>query len=128
MPIAVNCPCGKRLRAPDDLLGEALAEWRRIVPLFADKGVLSPGDRGALISYCRAWDHLCEAELGWDAADGTDEKHRANKVLHDAFSRWLRLAERFGLTPADRARVKIPGTGGRDKSKAKFFRPRAVAS
>ena len=40
---------------PDDMDGEAAAEWERIVPDIEAMGLLATLDRGVLIRYCRGW-------------------------------------------------------------------------
>ena len=40
---------------PSTLSEEAKREWRRVVPLLDEAGVLTKADRGAVIRYCETW-------------------------------------------------------------------------
>ena len=40
---------------PDDMDGEAAAEWERIVPEIEAMGLVATLDRAVLIRYCRGW-------------------------------------------------------------------------
>lgn len=45
----------KRLKAPDGLTGEALAEWGRITAELSRLDILDKADRATLTLYCRTW-------------------------------------------------------------------------
>src|SRR5882724_3444135 len=46
----------KELTPPDDIQGDALAEWDRIIAeVQATGGELKPADRSILATYCRTW-------------------------------------------------------------------------
>ena len=58
---------------------------------------------------------------------GTDWKS-VQSARCEAFKRWNDLAKRFGMTPADRPRVKLNGKAADDKSdKARFFKSGPIA-
>ena len=99
---------------PDDLEGEAAAEWERIVPEIEAMGLIATLDRGVLIRYCR----------GWAAWLDIDEKLRATGLLvkgrRDGLVRnplWMmrsdientlrELGKQLGLTPAARLRAGV---------------------
>ena len=110
---------GKRIEVaapemPDDLDGEAAAEWERIVPEIEAMGLIATLDRGVLIRYCR----------GWAAWVDLDEKLRSTGLLvqgaRDGLVRnplWMMrsdveatleaLGKQLGLTPAARLRAGV---------------------
>lgn len=84
---------------PDDLRGEARAEWFRITAEMADAGTLSKSDRASLHEYCTVWARKRAVERGEIEAKDTH---------------WLSLTrsiqaylDRFGLNAASRGRVVI---------------------
>ena len=99
-----------RLHCPDWLSAEAKAEWRRVVSGLRPFAILRPTDATALGRYCEMqtlWRKLIEAR---DAAQDTNDpacvrlERRALKVS----ALLLTLEERFGMTPASRARLGLP--------------------
>jgi P27 family predicted phage terminase small subunit len=112
---------------PRWLSKEAKAEWRRIVPELLSLGLLTIVDRTALAAYCQAHAELVEATKVLDAEGrlldvpvfnrageqtGTTKKaHPAVRLQRDAFARVKLFLAEFGLTPATRARLQVPGPG-----------------
>ena len=101
---------------PDDMDGEAAAEWERIVPDIEAMGLLATLDRGVLIRYCR----------GWATWLDLDEKIRATSLLVQGIGTsaglvrnplWMMrqdventlgaLEKQLGLTPAARLRAGV---------------------
>jgi phage terminase small subunit len=98
-------------------------------------------DRAALAAMCAAWAEMraLDRALVETVEDdegaiverfpmGTTAWGRVNTARQAAFGRWQQLAQRFGLTPADRARVKLP-TGDKKKTEGPasvFDGPRIV--
>jgi P27 family predicted phage terminase small subunit len=97
---------------PKWMSAAAKAEWRRLVPLLRDAGLLTRLDRGVLASYCTAWARLEEAERHI-AEDGavirTPNGYEQKSAWAGIASESAKLVERFGahlgLSPASRARV-----------------------
>ena len=48
---------------PADLDNEALAEWRRVVPVLDEMGLLTRADRAVLTGYWQSWARWMAAEL-----------------------------------------------------------------
>ena len=48
---------------PADLDNEALAEWRRVVPVLDEMGLLTRADRAVPTGYCQSWARWMAAEL-----------------------------------------------------------------
>lgn len=104
-------PC-EAPKPPRNLKGEALREWRRVIPLLVDAGGIAQVDRAALTIYCEQW------ALYRDAADAAQQvpmtvttpqgtyAHPLLKVAEAARISWLQLAKELGLTPASRARMR----------------------
>ena len=100
---------------PADLVGEALAEWKRIVPALDAKGLLTKIDRGVLASYCRAWAHACKAESELEAGgmvrndrDGNERKSPWWQVWRESTALAAMLAKELLLTPNTRLRASMP--------------------
>lgn len=106
---------------PRGLAREAQAEWRRVVPLLDDLGILA-GDlhRGVLVRYCTAWAEYVEltadvAKHGRtavakvrDSAGNETTKRVARpevKFLADVRSEVHRLTAELGLSPATEAKA-----------------------
>jgi P27 family predicted phage terminase small subunit len=110
---------------PACLKGTARREWQRVVGILGPRAVLTEADTSALLALCQSWSRYrrySSMASRWLREDGevTARVAAGEKQLDAAFKRWLPLAARFGLTPADRARVKI-GSGPKSDSKARFF-------
>ncbi len=100
---------GKQLYAPRWLSKAAQKEWRRIVSLMADLGVLTEADINTLAVYCDAAARYAEAakavqEQG--AVIETDRGPRQNPAVLVAEKYWRimnKAAAALGLDPASRA-------------------------
>jgi P27 family predicted phage terminase small subunit len=113
---------------PKDLVGAAAAEWRRIVPLLLELGLLTELDRAALTLYCIAWGDVVllthQLRVDKEAARAAGEPRSARatggrchrgiaresihmRLLRDAEVRRDRALAHFGLSPAQRARVTV---------------------
>ena len=104
---------------PDFLTAEARAEWKRIVPILCDMGVLTVADGKALAGYCSAYAQLakCEAAIEkfglicatLDQATGVAELkvNPAVRIKSDALRHMKSFLIEFGLTPASRSKLKI---------------------
>ena len=112
---------------PKRLKGEALAEWRRITAILGTKNVLGGDlDRAGLVAMCDAWG-LYEALMVKQSRVpcGGPKWARLDRSIDRVEKRWSELAKRFGLTPADRPRVKVTEQKVKD-GKSRFFEPKLV--
>lgn len=98
---------------PVTLSDGAMDVWRRLAPDLHDKGVLTPWDTDVFALYCEnvaTW-HECKALLGGEytarGAAGGVIKSPYWQIMRDAQADILRIASRFGLTPSDRASLKV---------------------
>jgi P27 family predicted phage terminase small subunit len=117
--------------APMSLSAEAAKEWKRVVKLLAEAGLVAKLDRSALALYCQSWADYWAAKAivekeGWMAVGSTGNviEHPAAKCMQRAWAQCLQAAREFGLTPAARSSIKLGGTskdGEGDDEEAAFF-------
>jgi P27 family predicted phage terminase small subunit len=100
---------------PDWLEGEAIEEWRRVVPELAALGLTALVDRAALVVYCQAWASYVSAsrqlaEQGPTSTGRNGElvKHPAAQIARDSADLMNKYGQQFGFTPASRARLSLP--------------------
>ena len=111
---------GKRVevtapRMPDNLDGEAAAEWERIVPEIEAMGLLAAVDRGVLVRYCRGWSDWCELDEKLLATGLLVKGRHVGSLVRNPL--WMmrsdieatlrELGKQLGLTPAARIRVGV---------------------
>jgi len=104
---------------PRFLTIEARAEWKRIVPILCNMGLLTVADGKALAAYCSAYAQLAKAEAAiekygillatLDQITGVGELkvNPAVRVKSDALRQMKSFLIEFGLTPASRSKLKI---------------------
>ncbi|MFF7233960.1 phage terminase small subunit P27 family [Streptomyces sioyaensis] len=102
------------LAPPADFEGEALAEWRRVVPELHRLGLVTVVDRAYLVAYCSAWSSFEEArqtlaERGplVEGRDGNLVKNPAAQIMRDSADMMIKFGSRFGLSPSDRTRLSV---------------------
>lgn len=108
---------------PDDLVGEALDEWNRVVPELVRLDLLKEGDRATLVTYCEAWAVFCEATdqirvhgLFIEAKQGLIP-HPAVAIQRNAAKEVRAIAAHFGLTPStEQALARGDGRGNDDEN------------
>lgn len=98
---------------PDDLQGEARAEWFRLSAILSGMGVLTLAERGALVCYCRAWARMTKAAAKLEVEGEVISSPSGYQIqspwlaIHNkALEQVVKLLAEFGLTPASRTRVK----------------------
>jgi P27 family predicted phage terminase small subunit len=106
---------------PSWLDREAKAEWRRVVPDLASKGILSRCDRAALSAYCDAWSRFVQArrELGVESLtvagrQAGEVRNPKFLVYRDAATLVEQLSRQVFLTPVSRLRAVAPGGADAD--------------
>lgn len=138
----VQYPAGAP-KCPAWLPAAAKREWRRVVPLLLNAGVLTEADLATLAAYCgavaelEAATRLVEAEGrtirvgGFRAGEngegpivgGQVQPHPAIAQMRSAWAAIKQFSALFGFSPSDRARVK---GGGKEEPKAegksRFFK------
>ncbi|MFF7901183.1 phage terminase small subunit P27 family [Streptomyces sp. NPDC007920] len=113
---------------PDWLSDDALEVWDALAGDLESKGVLTPWDVEAFANWCDAVARRRRAAAAVDEEgeivespvfnkNGDISGHRRGKnpwllVLAEADAQVQRYGARFGLTPSDRAQLKIGGADG----------------
>lgn len=104
---------------PRFLNGEARAEWKRIIPILCDMGVLTVADGKALGAYCSAYSQLVKAEaaiekyglicatLDQQTGVAVLKVNPAVRIKSDSLRHMKSFLLEFGLTPASRSKLKI---------------------
>lgn len=118
------------LAAPDWLTADARGEWERVMPVLADRKILTTADLGSLENYCVAIGQVREMQRHIDqhgaifeafkeGRDGTMlclglRRNPAVGIQSDAMTRAQRLAAELGLTPVSRSRPAVRGDDDAD--------------
>lgn len=99
---------------PRDLPAEAKAEWRRVVPVLEDVGILATIDRALLVRYCCAWADWVELQRLIQQSGKVLKGPRGHLVrnplwfqLQDAGATVSELGRQLGLTPVARLRAGV---------------------
>ena len=116
--------------APRHLNDDAKKEWRRMVKVLMGMGLYTEADQAALAMYCQAWGRWIHAERmveedGEVLVSSETGNYYQNPWFHVANKAWdqmLRMLGRFGLSPADRARLPIAAPEEQDELAALLFR------
>jgi P27 family predicted phage terminase small subunit len=114
---------------PEWLSAEAKAVWQDVAPELLRLKLLSIVDGGALAAYCEA-----VAEFGWATRTLAKEgrvirmKKSGYRLPHPCVamqrSAWQGIrsfAALFGLDPADRSRLQVPGEPGKEVDEFEQF-------
>lgn len=116
--------------APEWMGEDAKREWRRIVPLLRQRGLLEVIDRAALTGYCTSWGDLAEAtrilaEQGTTVLGpkGQLQMHPELRRLEKARQALRQFAQEFGLSPSARTRVRAapPRDPAAEARRRRFF-------
>lgn len=101
----------------EELHGDALEVWERMAPDLTVKKVLTAWDADAFTLYCQsvaiyrqARAQLEEHGLTARGAAGGVIKSPYWQIMRDAAALMLSYGARFGLTPSDRAQLKVGGS------------------
>ena len=105
---------GKPPRAPAWLSEMAKGKWRAAARLLADVGLLTPLDLDALAAYCETWaawrkavETIEREGATFTSSAGLVKRHPAVAIAAQAGRDLLAWAERLGLTPAARLRMRV---------------------
>lgn len=115
---------------PDWLTADAQAVWRQVVPLLAERRILTEADLGSVENYCLAMGQVREMQRKIDKLghvleiyqidkDGQARIVRVSKnpavaIQSDAMTRARLLAAELGATPVSRSRPTIEDGDGDD--------------
>ncbi len=106
-------------RCPEWLDAEAKKCWRRNADRLARVGLLTGADADGFATYCQAystWKRMCiviqqEGETMESVNSAGKEvviRRPEVQIMNDAHRQMLALMSRFGLSPADRAKISAP--------------------
>ena len=106
------------LRTPPGLPKEAQKLWRQLAPWLKDAGLLSSGDVVGLMLTCvhagvaiEAARMLREEGITRQDENNVTRKHPAYQLVRDGTAQFWKGSEKFGLSPADRNKIKLPEVG-----------------
>lgn len=93
-----------KLERPKHLDGEAKKHWDLVVAQLKDASIAKAIDQVSLLAMCEAWAlyRKCYPLL----MDNPFDKD-LRITTYTALDRWNYFAQRFGLTPADRSKLKV---------------------
>jgi P27 family predicted phage terminase small subunit len=116
--------------------GDAKKEFRRVVKLLAEMGLVGAADTNALTRYAVTWVRWRQAiamiEKGGEVAVYKDENGKVKAIQPAAFhsiARSLadelsRLETQLGMNPAARSRIEVaPPAAPASEPKSRFFGP-----
>jgi P27 family predicted phage terminase small subunit len=110
-----KAPLAEAVVAPEWLSAGALEVWDRLVPSLTAQGVLTAWDRDEFAGFCAAVDKHAQAqaemrgqELVVEGRQGGLVKNPLLQVIRDQALLMIQFGARFGLTPSDRASIKLP--------------------
>lgn len=113
------------LAPPAHLDKEARRQWQAVVGLLAPRGVLTEADVMALTMLCELWaeDRVLGKKIK-RLVVGSLDWNRVRNARSDIRKQLKDMLAKFGLTPADRPRVKLQGQKPEANAKSRFFKPR----
>lgn len=104
--------------APPHLNRRAKIEWRRVSKILIKNKLLTEMDRTCLAVYCAAYARWAEAETALKktgfitySEKGTPLLHPLLTVIKQALEQMNTMMSKMGMSPADRARVKMEDSG-----------------
>lgn len=109
------------LSPPEELLDDGKAIWNDIAPLLSEKQMLTHADRKMLTAYCMEMANYFQYSKDITAEGPMLElKNGKGKVINymknplcdlasKALQAAIKIGEHFGLTPASRGKLNVPG-------------------
>jgi len=109
---ASEVPAEGEPRKPTDLKEAASTFWDEIVPGLVAARIARACDTAALTVLCQWWDRYLRFSSALDEIEEPKDKEarRLTIMTGIAWNQFERIAAKFGLTPADRARLKPDAT------------------
>lgn len=107
---------------PGWLSPEAKHEWSRLSAELEHLGLLTIVDRGAFAAYCQSWalyvdavKDLVDNGTSFTTAKGYEGPRPAVGMMVKMLSAMSRFGGKFGLSPADRAKIDLPKPEAEDE-------------
>lgn len=120
----------ENMPAPDWLADGAKAEWDRILPILAQRRIMTEADLGTFENYCIAMGTVREMEREIQKLGHVQKVYKVDKdgqsllisvrknpavsIQSDAMTRARLLAAEIGCTPVSRSRPTIDDNDGED--------------
>ncbi len=118
------------LPAPDWLSEDARAQWRAVLPLLAQRRIMTEADLGTFENYCIAMGTVREMEREIQKLGHVQKVYKVDKdgnallistrknpavaIQSDAMTRARLLAAELGCTPVSRSRPTVEDNDGED--------------
>jgi len=97
-------------RAPNGLSPNARKLWRELAPEFAQKRLLNVATAPLFVTLCILYGEMWEAQLEVQCArKESGDVDKAVTQLVKMSNSFRTVAAKFGMSPADRERVSLPG-------------------
>lgn len=93
--------------APDWLPVGAAVEWTRVMPILAERRILTAGDLGSLENYCLCIGRVRQLEAEIQDTGDTELMLKLFRAQDKAMASARLLAAELGLTPVSRSRPSI---------------------
>lgn len=93
--------------APVWLSAAARKEWKRVMPVLAERRILTDADLGGLENYCVAIGRVRDTEKQIQGELEPDMQLKLIRVQDKAMASARQLAAELGLTPVSRSRPAI---------------------
>lgn len=125
---------GKLPDPPKWLDDEAVNEWHRVREILQSRGILSAEDWAILGAYCSvqqllrtAWESISETGLVVHSVNGIEMPAPGVAIAKQMIDLGIKLSSRLGLSPADRASMRLEQTPSRatDPKGLRFFSPQS---
>lgn len=95
---------------PYKLVGDSRKLWESLVPRLAESGIATEVDSETLAVMCVWFGKFRKIQKALDKMAATNKDHyRLLIQMQMASNCFDKLAARFGMTPADRTRIKVEG-------------------
>ena len=95
--------------------------WRRLAPSLYRSRIACQEDAAALVSLCEWWSESRKAYRALQRMTDPNDVLAGLRSYKLAWGEALELLKRFGLTPVDRARIKVNSVGSKTETEIKFF-------
>lgn len=103
---------------PAWLIPEAKTEWKRLVKILSEMGVLTEVDRTAFAAYCQSYarwkeaqEHINSEGATYETENGMQRPNPYVAICNTEQRLMMSAASEFGLTPSARSRI-MAATGG----------------
>ena len=109
---------------PAFLDAEGKRQWGRLCTSLRGMGMLTKADREMMAGLCQNWSIFVKCStLQGKLVTGCDwiEARKLSTTASDAYRNYAKACVEFGLSPAARARVRVPEKKETSKGKRRFF-------